>query len=127
MPAEALTLNHPLVWGMFIYSVLALGVAWGLSHARRVLMRQTRRLTRERDRGLTHIRKAKIQLYEGLDRAETVWEQIQAVLGIVRVLSTSALLNRTLYRLVPPLRQFTLARLLIPRALAEGWKRLGRP
>lgn len=126
MPAEALTLTHPLVWGMLIYSVLALAVAWGLSHARRVLMRQTRRLTRERDRGLAHIRKAKIQLYEGLDQAETAWEQIQAVLGIVRALTTSSLLNRTLYRFFPLLGRVTLLRLLIPQALIAGWKRLGR-
>jgi hypothetical protein len=127
MSAEALTLSHPLVWGMLVYSILALVLAWGLTHARRLLMRQTRRVTRERDRGLAQIRQAKIQLYEGLDQADTLWEQLQAVMGIMRVLMTSALLNHTLYRLIPPLRRITLVRLIIPRALAEGWKRLGRP
>jgi hypothetical protein len=100
MSAEALTLSHPLVWGMLVYSILALVLAWGLTHAR---------------------------LYEGLDQADTLWEQLQAVMGIMRVLMTSALLNHTLYRLIPPLRRITLVRLIIPRALAEGWKRLGRP
>ena len=79
------------------------------------------------DTFLAQIRQAKIQLYEGLDQADTLWEQLQAVMGIMRVLMTSALLNHTLYRLIPPLRRITLVRLIIPRALAEGWKRLGRP
>lgn len=127
MSAEALTLSHPLVWGMLIYSVFALALAWGLSHARRILTQQTRRLTRERDRGLSQIRRAKIQLYEGLDQADTLWEQLQAVMRLVRVLMTSTLLNQTLYRLIPPLRRLTLVRVLMPRALAEGWKRMGRP